>query len=679
MPPALGFALFTLGAPLGLVNFVTIGFGATVLNALGAAALGIGASLVSSYLNKNSTPKAEDGKYNLKQNVPPLCRIYGRVKKGGDYVLLEEAGGFAYHIIVHAGHRVEAYVEHWLHDDLVTHDGAGIVTDPAHYYPYVGINDQLGYDVSTAYSQVVAAFPDIWTDDHRGDGLASIVMTCGSPSSEDLQTVYPNNMPVHTAVIDGALIYDPRDGVTRFSSNLALIRADHLRHPSGGAKLGMDDLYWPDWQTAANICDEWVTNREGGSVRRYHGGLWYRYSNDQVEVGRLIDQAAELVIYERPDGKIGVHAGHYVEPDIRLTANDIISHQFDANRRRASNVVAVRGRYTDPSQGFNTVDAAIYGIPYATDETERTRTFDNQVVQDHNHSARLQKITYIRANAPRVSFTAHYEAARNVPYRRFVRVHLPPTMVEAVVEITGRPKLSLVNLTYSFEGIVVPASLYDFDAATEEGVPGGSITPVAPGGTPVPTGFAVTIETAALSGGQQAAYALATWDHVSDILRYELTWQLTSGGAITSAVSASGEDEVRTSYLADGSEYEFRLRAWSPGGGKSDWTSYVIRTATADPTAPPVPAAVSSDDGAGSAVLHWTTPNSTNFASTLIYRNAVNDFATATLVDAIYSGPSLVRSYADAPAAGTYYYWLTSANFSGVESAAVATGATIVS
>lgn len=679
MPIALGFFLFQLGVPLGIVNFVAVGAGASILGSLGAAALGIGASLVSSLLNKTDVPKPEDGKYNLKQNVPPLVRIYGTVKKGGDYVLLEEKDGIAYHVISHASHRIERYVGHYLHDDLVTLDGAGLVTAPAHYNPYVGINDQLGYDVSTAYAQVISAFPTIWTADHRGDGLASIVMTCGSAASEDLQTVYPNGMPVHTAEIEGALIYDPRDGVTRFTRNLALIRADHLIHPSGGAKLTAADLYWPDWSHAADVCDASVNDREGNPVPRYHGGLWYRYTDNQVDVGRLIDQAGELVIYERPDGKIGVHAGEYVTPDIRLTQDDILSIEFDANRRRATNVLAVRGRYTDRGQNYNTVDAAIYGDPYVADDSERSKTVDNQVVQHHNHSARLQKLAFIRANAPRVKLTARYEAARNVPYRRFIKVHLLPKLNEAVLEIVGRPVLSLKTLTYTIDAIVVPATLYDFNAATEEGAPGSHATPIAPGVTPVPASFGVVIDTADIGSGVRAAFGHASWAALPAMLTVELQWQPTAGGAISSTMSRAGATDVDSAYLTDGVEYKFRARAWAPAGRASDWTTYVTLTATADPTAPPVPLSVSSDDGTGSAVLHWTTPNSTHFASTRIYRNTVNSFGTATLIDAIYSAPSQVRSYTDTAAADTYYYWLTSANHSGVESTAVATGATVIS
>ncbi len=229
------------------------------------------------------------------------------------------------------------------------------------------------------------------------------------------------------------------------------------------------DMYLPEWANAADVSGQFVTNRDGDMEHRYHGGFWFRSDNSPIDVGRIMDQAAELVVYERADGLVGVHAGEYVEPDIRLTRDSIISLQYDANTRDTTNVLAVRGRFTNTALNYATSDAAIWGNPYIGEDTERSKTLNNQAVQSHNHVQRLQKITAIRANAPRVSILAHYEAAKNVPYRRFVKVHVPPKMTEAIVEITSSPKLSLRNLTIEFSGIVVPDSLYDFDAETEEG------------------------------------------------------------------------------------------------------------------------------------------------------------------------------------------------------------------
>lgn len=575
MPVSLGFFLFA--GPLGSI----FSFGTLV--AASQVALGLGLSLAASLIFKPKapeTPKPEDGKYNLRQNVPSLAVVLGRNKKGGDYAFLEEVNGQAFHIRVVAGHRIHAFLQHYLHDEAVGLDGSGFVVFPTHFASKVQIGTRLGLDAETAYGEVVAAFPSIWDADFRGDGLATTLMIASSVPSEHFQTVYPQQMPVQTDIVQGALLYDPRnpahapgnDDTWTYSENLALIRLFHLTHPSGG-KMTLDDMHLPDWEHAADVCDQIVLNKAGGSEPRYHGGLWYRYDNDPVAVGRIIDQAAELVVYETAEGKVGVHAGEYVAPDIRLTADDIISLQFDVNRRKNSNVLAVRGRFTDPDQVFNTVDAAIYGDPYV-DESERSKTVDNVAVQRHNHMARLQKITYIRSNAPRVQIICNYEAAQNVPYRRFIKVHYPPKLDEAIIEITGRPQLSLRRLTYTVEGIVVPATLYDYVAATEEGAPPVPPAQIPKGVVPVPTGFSVSIESDQITPTQAAAYAVATWTPVDDSLTYELEWEPIAGGTPQRADSRFGDTSIRSAYLADDTVYKFRLRTWS-AGASSDWTSYI--------------------------------------------------------------------------------------------------------
>ncbi|WP_375597565.1 hypothetical protein [Devosia sp. Naph2] len=673
--PSLIQALGAIGVPLATIAAIAPAL------ALGASYLLIGGALALASTAfqppKPEAPKPEDGKYNLKQSVPPLTYSLGPVKKGGDYAFLEETGGTAYHITVIAAHGIEGFVQHYLHDEAVNPSAGGAVNDPAHFNNHVAIQTRLGDAASTAYSEVVSAFPAIWTEDHRGDGLATVMLLVQSVASEDLQSTYPSGMPLHTAIIQGHNgIYDPRADLSGYTENIPLHRLWHLTHAVGG-KLTMDEMYLPDWEAAADVADETVTNRSGGSEPRYHGGFWFRADNDPVQVGRIMDQAAELVIYERSDGLVGVHPGEYVEPDIRLVQNDIISVNYDPNKRKASTVLAVRGRYTDPAKGYNTADAAIYGIPYPSDD-ERTKTVENQAVQRHNHMARLQKIAFIRANAPRVTVKAHYEPAKDVPYRRFVRVHLPPKLDESVVEIIGRPKLSLRNLTMEFEGIVVPATLYAFNAATEEGEPGANVTPVEPEDVPLPADFAVTIEVEDVGGGSTAAYGEATFTFQNATFQYEVQWEPTSGGALQSTTGAAGETVVRTGFLADGVEYKFRSRTWS-AGARSDWTSYVTLTATADPVAPDDVTLVTGTGGVGQVEIEWTAPNSSNYVGARIYLSATNDFETAILQATEYGAPNATDSRTiTGQSAGTVYGWVVAINGSGVEAFPVATGAMTV-
>lgn len=683
--------------------------------ALGYAIFAGGAYLANSLLapDRPKVPDPDDGSYNLKQPIPALSYVLGRVKKGGDYAFLEEKNGTAYHIMVWACHRIEGYVRHYLHDEKVTLDDNGGVTQPAHFYKpgvtvpgfppppgksYVRILARLGEDASTAYSQVTSQFPTIWTSAYRGDGLATVLMMAKGASSEDFMKVFPNNMPEHSAVGDGALLYDPRKDSTEggsgshrhnnpntweFSTNLALMRLWHLCHPVGG-KMAYGDMYLPDWMNAANVADQNVTNRSGGTEKRYHGGFWFRANNDPTEVGRIIDEAAELVVYERPDGKIGVHAGEYLAPDVRLTAKSIFSIQVDKNRRRANTVMAVRGRWTNPEKDYIAEDAAIFGSPYGVvdDSTERTRTFENSAIQSHNHCARKQKLTYIRANARRISIVADYTAdnLRLLSARRFVRVHYPERgLVEATVEITSSVQIDLRNMRVSFSGIIVPTTLYAFNAAIEEGAPGEVAEPAPESGVPTPDNFVASIANEVVAGGGTAAFCNATWSLVDDELNYELEWEPTDlSDPPRSSFSVAGKTVLRSAYLADGKQYRFRLRAWG-GGSSSDWTDYQTLTATADPVAPGVVTGASIVGGAGQVTFNWTAPNSSNYFAARLYLNTTNSMTGAVLAATEYGAPAAADSrVVTGLSAGVRYGFIVAINASGVAASAVATGSATV-
>lgn len=587
MPVTLGFLLFA--GPLGGI----FSFGSLV--AASQIALGLGVTLATGLLFRPKVPdapKPEDGKYNLRQNVPSLTVVLGKVKKSSDYDALEEKNGEAHHVMVIAGHRINAFLAHYLHDEEATFGVDGFIVTPSHFDSKVEMYTRLGLDVETAYPRMIEQFPSIWTEDHRGDGLATVHMVVRDTGQEEHQKTFPQNMPAHSAEIEGALIYDPRNpshdpddkDTWEFSTNLPLLRLFHLTHPSGG-KLTFDDIHLPDWINAANVADQQVLNKASNPENRYHGGMWYRYENDPVQIGRILDQAGEMVIYETSEGKVGVHAGEFVAPDIRITENDITSLVFDANRRKNSSVLAVRGKFTDPGKIYNTVDAAIYGDPYVGDNTERTKTVDNVAVQSHNHIQRLQKITFKRTNSPRITLTCHYEAAKQIPYRRFIKVHYPPKLDEAIIEIIGRPKLSLKSLTYEIEGIVVSEDLFDFDASVDEGDPPPDVDNISREDVPAPVDFDVEIQRESVAGGYDAAFGLASWGAQSESLITEVEWQPTAGGTIQSVRSSPGELTLRTAYLSDGSEYRFRGRNWS-SGTPSEWTDYIILTAVANPEAP---------------------------------------------------------------------------------------------
>jgi hypothetical protein len=642
---------------------------------------------------QTNQPTPPNGTQNERQPIPPLRVICGRVRTGGDIAFLEEKAGSAYQIIVHAAHRIEGYVQHWLHDEIITLDGSHDTSAPAHFGNAVHLEESLGLDAETAWALAVAAFPTIWTADHRGDGLSKIMLRFRSVSVEDFATVFPQGMPVATSLVDGARVYDPRDhtqdpddpATWRFSRNLALIRLHHITHPSG-LRRQKSEIYMADWIIAAEVCDQLVLNRDGEEEPRYWGGLSWKYrsqDSDAVSVGRKLDEAADLVPYTRGDGLIGVHAGRLVVPAIRLTADEITSIRFDANQSLAATVLAVRGHYIDPRNSWLPGDAAIYGDPYeGQDSTQRTKTIDNDAVQSHNHMQRLQKLAFTRANAARVTISVPYsQLAAGLMSSRFVTVHYPSRgLTEATIEMVGGTTLSLnpQGFGISFDGIVVPSTLYDFNASTEEGIPGAVVGGVEATGVPAPEDFDIEVKSESLASGATFSFVLASWTHFDDTFIHELQYQISDESVVPrSVLSKPGEDTLRTPSLEAGVVYRLRLRAWS-AGAPSPWTGYLYTDddgggggSPSDPTPPTAPTGFSAVAGSGIDAT-WTNPASANFDNAVLYISVSSDFSIATVEYTDRSGPSATPTHNAAwPSGGTYYLWVRAFNRIGAGSALV--------
>jgi hypothetical protein len=101
-----------------------------------------------------------------------------------------------------------------------------------------------GQDLS---DELMADFPELitYTDKFEGMALLRVDLLYSQDS-------FPTGVPGISAVIRGAKVYDPRDGVTRWTQNPALIARDWARYSNGGNALAVDDV---SIIAAANVCD----------------------------------------------------------------------------------------------------------------------------------------------------------------------------------------------------------------------------------------------------------------------------------------------------------------------------------------------------------------------------------------------------------------------------------------
>ncbi|MFV0678664.1 hypothetical protein, partial [Variovorax sp. tm] len=124
------------------------------------------------------------------------------------------------------------------------------------FYQYPGFNSfarvrfHYGAPGQQADPELVAMLPGVWTNDHRASGVAYIV--CHFAYND---TAFPSGIPNVTVLMRGAKIADPRDGVTRWTENPALMMRHVMLHPQFGKRTSLTAAEDARIIAAANACD----------------------------------------------------------------------------------------------------------------------------------------------------------------------------------------------------------------------------------------------------------------------------------------------------------------------------------------------------------------------------------------------------------------------------------------
>lgn len=704
-PAHAGPALFPLIAPLlGQLAIwgSSVGLSLTALTGVVTAVsyglqigIGIGLSYIGNALLAPAPPKPEERQVLIREATHPRFRSYGRVKVGGVLVYLNTKSGALYRVIATGSGRIDAVDEHWIDDKLLTLDGSGNSTAPSVMDGRINIQYRLGTDSQTAYSDLIAAFPDDWTSAHKGNGLPHALVRCNAIKAKDFSEVYPRGEPNYRQVQRAALVYDPREpahdlddpSTWEWSDNAALCIADHMTHRDG-MRLPAARLDWDHIALAADACDEDVDLKAGGTVARYK--IWMTYGLDErpADVQARMLAACDGQWVPRPGGKIGLTVGVWSEPTVVIDDDCIIDYQ-DITRGRgdveAANIV--KARFTSPLHDYQATDADEW-----RDETdiaargEIPTQVDFIAAPNHSQCRRLQKIASARLNPSwRMGLTMNLRGLRVIG-ERFITLRLTAYGIDGTFEIVGNPEFvlgqggTLVGVKAQVQAM--SSAVYDWDADSEEGTAPATDDPTADTGVEDMTGLNATVEQRVIAGGQSVAVAVIGWDAATQTsLTPQIEIKLSSGSAATwQALNvADDQDQTETGVLVDGEDYDVRGRFVSPTGRQGDWTATETFTAVANLTAPGDVTGVTAAGGTGEVTIGFDTPNDSNFIKARIYRNSADDSGAATLIATYFLPVSTAAEVTvTGQASGTWYYWVAATNGSGIEATRVATSPTSV-
>lgn len=264
MPPAIGAIAAAASVGFGATTFFGYA-GLTGALLAGASSLAISA-LTSALAPKPKTPnlgsftqKATSRTIQVRQPVTAKRLVYGEVRVSGPLVFAASTNSnkHLHLVIVLAGHEVEAINEVWVNDQVIANDmldGSGNVTS-GRFSGKLRIKKHLGTAAQTADADLVSEVTE-WTSNHRLRGHAYIYLRL----QFDRDT-YPTGIPNFSAVVQGMKMLDPRDTVTRWTTNAALMARHYIADTTYGYGTAAADIDDDAVNSAANSCDESVTTQ----------------------------------------------------------------------------------------------------------------------------------------------------------------------------------------------------------------------------------------------------------------------------------------------------------------------------------------------------------------------------------------------------------------------------------
>lgn len=593
------FATAKIIAAVGIKSLAA----AKVIYATAYAATYVGVTLGASYAANallTDTPDADNAQGSIKQSIPPRIEAYGEGKLPGQFMLWEAKGNHAYDVMAFHHGRAEAIDEVWSHDHILTILPTGWVQGSDEYgggdNDLIHIEKRLGLATETAYSAIVAALgaTGVWTNDHRGDGIASIGVDYRHAKQENLLKDYPNGDPSWSAVGRWKRIWDPRFDSYSASRNTAVQIMDLLTSADGFAQdyEATVEPVLAHWIGEMNICDEAIVQKAGGTAPRYESFVYRALSDDPVEALKKLLSACDGRLTQDEDGCYRLWVGKYRAPTVFLTEDDIHGYDVAGDASTEDVVNELVPSFKSRDHGWNMVETD----PWRDSDdafmrgSVETSPFEQEGVTNNSQVRRLAKREMSRLLAPvRGRLDCKLSAARAMG-QRWIGVDLPELGFDnAVIEIEEGGQTSLQGMTVAIPFVLADSNADTWNAATEEGDGPQVGDRIVREALAMPTINSVVVFTDSTGGSDGVRLRIVATGPTRDDLNWSARWRVVGS---SSWVEGSYVDIdpgtpvlLETAFVA-ADDLEVEVAYTTGGGGMSPWSL----PATADATVPSGPA-----------------------------------------------------------------------------------------
>ena len=678
---------------------------ASIATAIATTALTVGLQMMLA----PKPPTPEDAKYAMRQPIPYRIWGVGRTRMSGALVFYDSTANSAGLGKVHAiaGHRVKSFNRFWLHDDEVTFQADGItVNNKGDRYKddSVRIITRLGLNPETAYAEVISAFPNQWTVNHRGDGQASLAMLANAMRAKDQAKTFPYGPPEASAEVDLAYCWDPRDSAQdpekpstwAWTQNPALHIIWHLCFNEFGYGLDYKRAILPVvdlWNEEADICDEDIPNAGGGTHKRFQCNGFDTTENGPKAGLNAMLATCDGHLVSRGDGARILTVGKFREDRVvTITDDDIVGHQIQYDVLFDEECNRLVPKFNYPEIGYSTSDTDFF------EDVSRQLTAGRVLPQDGNYQwctdwrqARfLGKRDWLRIQEKARGTLNVRLSGINAVYARWIRLETPkriPTLNGSLIE-NRKSILDLMKGGFSLDFIKHPDDIDAWTPATDEGQQPPVPTPSDPDEIYTPVINLVQAKSKSGSVYIRVVIVDPDVDSYTPVVRYRVSDNGTgSPGAwvaqeFPDAEPSGGFINLNTNVVPPDQDLDLQVAFKTSGGSYGDWSSTATVTSTVypDPPADVTDVSASAVTVAGQVVFEWTAPNDDSYGGAQIYWSETNSFSAATLYATRYGSPGdTVSSRLTGLTAGTRYGWIVAINKSGKVGNAIATGPYTVS
>ena len=634
--------------------FSSIGFSAAVaaslatyaVNALINVAVGL---LVNAIFGGNSAV-ARGITVMVRESTMPHKLIYGTRRASGPMAYIETTGkdGKYYHVVVLlAAHECNDILKVYFNDDLVW--DAGTYQDD--WANFARVNFHLGAPDQAADADLAAESDGHWTNDHKISGTAYLYVRLLFD-----QDKFPQGVPNISALVEGRKIYDPRDGLTKFSANPALCARDYMFDRKHGLAIAADEWDEAACIAMANLSDEAVTTLSGATQARFECNAVIDTSAKHAAVTEAILVTA-LGGMSYIKGMFTVFGSEYRSPTITLTEGDLaggVSIQTGVSRRQSYN--GVKGKFVSAANNFieDEYPAVISGAYELADGDPQYISADFMFETDGERAQRNAKIL-LNKSRQQIAFSANFKlTAFDVVPGDNVMLTMSRYGFSAKVFEVLSVKLNIHEIapTVTLELRETAAAVYDWLADDADPYLAGPATNLPNPQDITPPNFTVSDELRQQSGGIVSAI-------VVDLSGYESVFVSTftvegkkTGDSEWTTFGSGLQSKFEWVGVTDGETYDLRARVVTLLGARSAYystTHYVIGASA-------VPANVSDfmvDVIGDVAVLKWAAVADLDLSHyRMKFSDATSGATWATAVDLL---PNISGTTATVQArAGTY-------------------------